>query len=82
MVIILQLKLSYWNKYSKQVKKCKEDLCVKSSDGYYKTDEEVTACKVGCALQGPYVSSCSTTLTDETIWKKQIKQMLRYIVVL
>ena len=65
--------LSYWNKYSKQVKKCKEDLCVKSSDGYYKTDEEVTACKVGCALQGPYVSSCSTTLTDETIWKKANK---------
>ena len=65
--------LSYWNKYTKQVKKCKDDLCVKSSDGYYKTDEEVTACKVGCALQGPYVSSCSTTLTDETIWKKANK---------
>ena len=65
--------LSYWNKYTKQVKKCKDDLCVKSSDGYYKTDEEVTACKVGCALQGPYVSSCSTTLTDETIWQKANK---------
>ena len=65
--------LTYWKKYTRQVQNCKDNLCVKNPQGHYKTDEEVTACKVGCALQGPYVESCSNTLTDETIWKKANK---------
>lgn len=65
--------LSYWKKYTKQVNNCKDNLCVKNPEGHYKTDEEVNACKVGCALQGPYVSSCSNTLTDETLWTKANK---------
>tara|TARA_A100001011_G_scaffold339740_2_gene371365 strand:+ start:356 stop:1690 length:1335 start_codon:yes stop_codon:yes gene_type:complete len=65
--------LQFWGHYKKQVENCKDNLCVKDPNGSYKTDNEVTACKVGCEVLGPYVSTCSTTLTDESIWKKANK---------
>jgi hypothetical protein len=59
-----------WNEYKQQVGNCKNKLCEKDQ---YKTEGEKTACRVGCELYGPYVSSCETTLKDESIWKAASK---------
>ena len=59
--------LNKWSKFKSQVENCKSRLCDKNE--IYKTDAEKTACKVGCEINGPYVSSCETTLKDDSIWK-------------